>query len=148
MTQKTDNSKSLIDYKINLKIKVASLWTALMFLYIYADYFRLMTPNKLEKMINLQTPMGTTTPKLLVIFSVLLIIPALMIFLSIFLKPQLNKWLNIIISSLYAIISILIIISSFGNEWQMFFVLFNIIELMLLILIMTLAWKWPRYNNL
>lgn len=146
MTQKTNNTKSLIDYKINLKIKVASLWTALMFLYIYADYFRLMTPNKLEKMMNLQTPMGVTTPKLLVIFSVILIIPTLMIFLSIFLKPQLNKWLNIVISFLYAIISILIITSSIGNEWQMFFVIFNIIELIILVLIISLVWKWPRHN--
>ncbi|WP_394369931.1 DUF6326 family protein [Lutimonas saemankumensis] len=117
-----------------------------MFLYIYADYFRLMTPNKLEKMMNLQTPLGTTTPELLVIFSVILIIPALMIFLSIFLKPQLNKWLNILISFLYAIISLLIIVTSIGNEWQMFFVIFNIIELIILVLIIYLVWNWPRHN--
>lgn len=147
MTQKTDNSKSLLDYKINIKIKVASLWTSLMFLYIYADYFRLMTPNKLENIMNLQTPMGTTTPNLLVIFSVILIIPALMIFLSIFLKPELNKWLNILISFLYAIISILIINSSIGNEWQMFFVIFNIIELLILIFIISLVWRWPKHNT-
>ncbi|MCA0931313.1 DUF6326 family protein [Lutimonas saemankumensis] len=146
MTQKPKKAKSLIDYKINLKIKIASLWTALMFLYIYADYFRLMTPNKLEKMMNLQTPLGTTTPELLVIFSVILIIPALMIFLSIFLKPQLNKWLNILISFLYAIISLLIIVTSIGNEWQMFFVIFNIIELIILVLIIYLVWNWPRHN--
>ena len=146
MTKKSNSAKSLIDYKINLKIKLASLWTTLMFLYIYADYFRLMTPNKLEKMMNLQTPMGATTPKLLVIFSVILIIPSLMIFLSVFLKPQLNKWLNILISFLYSTISILIIVSSIGNKWQVFFVIFNIIELIILILIISLVWKWPRHN--
>ena len=76
--------KSLTNYSIDVKIKLAILWTALMFLYIYADYFQLMTPEKLEKMINLQTPMGPTSPDLLVIFSVILIIPTLMIFLSVF----------------------------------------------------------------
>ncbi|WP_412984022.1 DUF6326 family protein [Pontimicrobium sp. IMCC45349] len=140
------NSKSLVNYNINIKVKLASLWTTLMFLYIYADYFRLMTPEKLEKIMKLQTPMGATTPKLLVIFSTILIIPALMIFLSVFLKPQLNKWLNIIIAFLYACISILIIVSSFGNEWQLFFVIFNIIELVVFIIIMFQAWKWPRVD--
>jgi type II secretory pathway component PulF len=105
-----------------------------------------MTPEKLEKIMKLQTPMGATTPKLLVIFSTILIIPALMIFLSVFLKPQLNKWLNIIIAFLYACISILIIVSSFGNEWQLFFVIFNIIELVVFIIIMFQAWKWPRVD--
>ncbi|MCW5517952.1 DUF6326 family protein [Muriicola sp. Z0-33] len=141
--QKT-GPKSLTNFKINVKIKLAFLWTSLMFLYIYADYFRLMTPGKLEKMMKLQTPMGPTSPGLLVIFSVILIIPALMIFLSIFLKPQLNKWLNIVIAFIYACISILIIVSGFGNEWQTFFIIFNVLEILVFAIIISQAWKWPR----
>lgn len=141
--QKT-GPKSLTNFKINVKIKLAFLWTSLMFLYIYADYFRLMTPGKLEKMMKLQTPMGPTSPGLLVIFSVILIIPALMIFLSIFLKPQLNKWLNIVIAFIYACISILIIVSGFSNEWQTFFVIFNVVEILVFAIIISQAWKWPR----
>ncbi len=138
------NLKSLTNYKVNTKIRLASLWTTLMFLYIYADYFRLMTPEKLEKMMKLKTPMGPTSPSLLVIFSVILIIPALMIFLSVFLKPQINKWLNIVIAILYASMSILIIVSSIGNEWQTFFVIFNFIEILIFAIILTQAFKWPR----
>jgi len=137
-------SRPLNQYNINIKIKLAFLWTALMFLYIYADYFRLMTPGKLENMMKLQTPMGPTSPGILVVFSVILIIPALMIFLSVFLKPAINKWLNIGIAFLYACISILIIVSSIGNEWQVFFVLFNSVELLVLVMILSQAWKWPR----
>ncbi|MFN1834915.1 DUF6326 family protein [Balneola sp. MJW-20] len=138
--------KALAHYSVNIKIKLASLWTSLMFLYIYADYFQLMTPEKLEKMMQLQTPVGPTSPGLLVIFSVILIIPALMIFLSVFLKPPLNKWLNIIIALLYSGISILIIISDIGYDWQAFFVLFNFIELVVFATIIAQAWKWPRTN--
>jgi hypothetical protein len=79
---------------------------------------------------ELQTPMGPTSPGLLMLFSVILIIPALMIFLSVFLKPPINKWLNILTAFLYAGISILIIFSGIGDEWQAFFVLFNIVELL------------------
>ncbi len=147
MSIKGTGPQPLTNYRINIKIKLAVLWTALMFLYIYADYFRLMTPEKLEKMMKLQTPMGPTSPGLLVIFSVILIIPTLMIFLSILLKPQINKWLNIIIASLYAGISVLIIVSGIDNEWQTFFVLFNFVEILVFAIIISQAWKWPRTEN-
>lgn len=134
----------LIDSRINVKIRLASLWTTLMFLYIYADYFELMAPGKLEKMINLQTPVGPTSPWLLVLFSVILIVPALMIFLSVFLKPRINKWLNICVASLYACISILIIVSGIGHEWQTFYIIFNFTELVVFALIISQALKWPK----
>ena len=137
-------SGPLNQYNINIKIKLAFLWTSLMFLYIYADYFQLMAPEKLERMMQLQTPVGPTSPGLLVVFSVILIIPALMIFLSVFLKPAINKWVNILIVFLYACISILIIFSGIGDEWQAFFVLFNLVELLVLVIIISAGWKWPR----
>ncbi|MFK2820901.1 DUF6326 family protein [Flavobacteriaceae sp. LMIT009] len=144
MSKSNNNSKSLIDYKVDIKIKLAALWTSLMFLYIYADYFRLMTPEKLEKMIKLQTPMGPTTPGLLVIFSLILIVPTLMIFLSVFLRPKINKWLNIIVALLYTCMSVLIIISSISSEWQKFFVLFNIVEVLIFSIIIFQAWNWQK----
>jgi hypothetical protein len=138
------NTKPLEDYKINTKIKLALLWTSLMSLYIYADYFELMTPGKLEKMMLLQTPVGPTSPGLLVIFSVLLIIPALMIAFSILLVPIINKWMNLLFGVLYSGISILIILSDIGSEWHNFFVLYNFVELFVLITILYQAWRWPK----
>ena len=144
MNIKTTTNNSLTDYKIHVKIKLSLLWTALMFLYIYADFFNLMTPNSLEKMIQLETPVGPTTPGLLIIFSILLIIPALMIALSIFLKPIINKWLNIIMGILYAFISILIIVSDIGSEWHTFFVIYQFVELFVFAAIIWQAWNWPK----
>ena len=144
MSVKRTSSKSLTNYNVNIKIKLAALWTALMFLYIYADFFQLMTPNKLEKMINLQTPMGPTSPEILIIFSVILIIPSLMIISCIFLKSQLNKWLNICIAALYASISILIIVSTLGSEWHTFYILFNLMEVFVFAMIIYQAWNWPK----
>jgi hypothetical protein len=144
MNSKRSSSKSLANYSINVKIKLAALWTSLMFLYIYADYFQLMTPNKLERMIDLKTPMGPTSPEILVVFSILLIVPALMIFLSVFLQPQINKWLNIIVAAIYMGISILIIASTIGDQWHTFYVLFNFVETIVFITIIIQAWKWPK----
>ena len=143
MRNSKEVTKPLTDFNINIKIKLACLWATLMFLYIYADYFQLMTPGKLENLINLQTPVGPTTPLILVIFSSILIVPALMISLSAFLKPNFNKWLNVIVASLYTAISILIIISSIGTEWYSFYVLFNLIETAIFIVIIVQALRWP-----
>ena len=144
MSLKSTASTSLTNYNVNIKIKLAALWTALMFLYIYADFFQLMTPNKLEEMSDLQTPMGPTSPEILVVFSVILIIPSLMIFLSVFLKPQINKWLNICIATLYASMSILIIVTTLGSYWYTFYILFNFIEVFVFAMIIYQAWNWPK----
>ncbi len=136
--------KSLENYTINVKVKLALLWTSLMFLYIYADYFELMTPGKLEAMMQLKTPMGPTSSGLLVIFAILLIVPALMIVLPIFLAPEISKWTNLIVAVIYAAISILIVISSIGSEWHRFYVLYNFVELFVLLTILWQAWQWPK----
>jgi len=138
----------LIDYKINVKIKLAALWTSLMFLYVYADYFELKTPGAIENAMNLKTPVGATTPGLLIVFSVVLMIPSMMIFLSIFLKPQVNKWVNIIIALFYAAISILIIVTGIGDKWKMFFVFYNVVEVFIFIIIIWQAWSWPKMKKI
>lgn len=141
---KIQEPSGLRDFRVNVRVRLAALWTSLMFLYIYADYFQLKAPGVLENTINLQTPVGPTTPQVLLGFSVLLIIPSLMIFLSVFLPPKTSRGLNIGVALFYAAISILIIISGIGDAWQAFFVLFNVIEVFLFALIIRQAWKWPR----
>lgn len=144
MNEKYPFSSSQTDYNVNIKIKLAALWTSLMFLYIYADFFQLMIPKKLEKMIDLQTPLGPTSPGILLVFSIILIVPSLMVFLSVFLKSQINKWLNICIAALYASMSILIIVSTLESEWHRFYILFNLIEVFVFAMIIYQAWNWPK----
>ncbi len=144
MAQKNIAQTKLLDYKVNVRIKLSSLWATLMALYIYADYFQLMTPGTIEGMQSLESPVGPITPTLLVIFSVILIIPALMIFLSLSLPPAFAKWLNILFALSYAAISVLIIVADIGNAWQASFVLYNFIELFVMITAFIMALKWPR----
>jgi hypothetical protein len=133
----------LADYRVNVRLKLALLWATIMALYIYADYFNLMTPHAIQDMVDLQTPIGPTTPGVLIGFSVLLIIPALMIPASLFLRPALSKWLNIVFGLLYGLISVLIILSDAGSRWMAFFVLYQLVELFIFFLIVRSAWQWP-----
>lgn len=40
----------LEEIKVNVKIKIAVIWSTFMFLYIYVDYFHLFMPDSLEDM--------------------------------------------------------------------------------------------------
>mgnify|MGYP000559389339 CR=1 FL=1 len=143
----TENNK-LATQKPEISVRIAFLWVTIIALYIYADYFKLMTPDELKSMMELQTPLGSTTPNLLIGFSVLLIVPALMIPATILLPASVSKWLNIIVGLLYALISVLIIIADASSEWLRFYVLYQIVELFIFALIIIQAWNWPRKYGL
>lgn len=138
----------LQDPPINIRIKLALLWTTMMALYIYADFFNLMTPNTLEEMMLQETPDGPITPLILVIYALLLIIPALLIPASIFLKPALSKWLNVVFAVIYGLLAVFIVITEVSNPWRAFFVLYQIVEILLFVLIIYLAWNWPKSEQI
>lgn len=47
MTVQHVPQSALEDIKINVKLKLATLWASLMFLYIYIDNFHFYMPNKI-----------------------------------------------------------------------------------------------------
>ena len=131
----------LEDVKIPVKVKLAALWTSVMFCYVYGDYFELYIPGKLQGMLQGQmAPLGPVTQGVLVGTSILLAVPSLMIFLSIALPPTFSRWLNIVAGLFYTGIMLLIAI---GGGWA-FYVLFAAIEVVLTLLIVWSAWRWPR----
>ena len=140
-----NHTNKLDDFKVNVKIKLAALWTSVMFCYIYEDYFELYVPKKLEHIISgdglLNTPMKLFSA------SFVLIIPALMIFLSILLIPKLSRLINIIFGTLYTAL-MLWIASNYSDKWLTFALSFAIIESIITLIIVWYAWKWPRHNQL
>lgn len=129
----------LVETPVPIKQKLAALWASVMFCYIYADYFGLYVPGKLQGMLDGRMgPLGRTTQGVLLGTSVVMAIPSLMIFLSIALKPQPNRWINIIVGLLYTLI---ILITMW--DWS-FYVFYGVIEIALTGLVVWQAWRWPR----
>jgi hypothetical protein len=126
------------DVKINVKMKLSALWVALMFLYIYADIFKLFMPGEIENVISgRQGPFPTTQGSLLGA-SILMMIPAVMVFLSLKLKPKVNRWANIILGVLYTFVNISNVI---GETWA-FYTFLCFVEIVLTFLIVGYSWKW------
>ena len=139
MNRTTNASGTLNDGAVHVRIKLAALWTSVMFCYIYADYSGLYVPGKLQGMLNGKMgPLGATTQAVLVVTSVVMAIPSIMVFLSVALKPTLNRRLNMVFGPLYTLIIL-------GTMWSWaFYIFFGVVEIALTSLVFWHAWKWPR----
>ena len=98
------------DFEINIKIKLAALWTSATFCYLYGDYFELYTPEKVNSLISGDNVLNS--PTALFIASLIMVIPPVMIVLSLMLKPMLNRWLNMIFGAIFTLIMIFIALAS------------------------------------
>jgi hypothetical protein len=131
------------DMKISVKMKLSALWVAMMFLYIYADILYLYKPGQLGEMIKgLMGPFPATQGALLSA-SILVAIPAVMVFLSLTLKPKVNRWANITLGILYTAVNIVNLI---GETWA-FYIFFGIVEIGCTLLIVWNAWKWSKQES-
>ena len=100
--------RTLEDFRAPVKIKLALLWASLMFLYICNDYFSLYTPGKIDDIAAGRIgSLGEATEPVMVGVSMLLAVPALMIFLSVALAPPASRWLNIVLGLAYTAIEAL-----------------------------------------
>ena len=135
------NSNQFEEFRINIKLKLSALWTAVMFLYIYGDYFSMYVPDQIEGMMTGKTLL-TSPPKLLAA-SMLMTVPPLMIFFSLTLKPRINRLMNLVFGVFYSIIMVLIGIDSL-KSWWIFMVFLAIVEVLMTSTIAWLAWKWPK----
>ncbi len=127
--------------KVSIKIKLAALWTSVLFCYVYGDYFELYVPDKVNSLLTGDNILDSPTK--LLIASIVLAIPSIMIALSIILEPKINRILNIIFGTLFTLMMVLIAISSL-TSWYSFYVFLAILESLITFLIVVYAWKWPR----
>jgi hypothetical protein len=127
--------------EVNIKIKLAALWTSALFCYIYGDYFQLYTPDKINSLISGDNNLDS--PATLLIASIVMAIPSVMIAGSILLKPVLNRILNIIFGTLFTIMMVAIGLYS-THEWYLFYVFLAFLESIITALIVWYAWKWPK----
>ena len=127
--------------KVNIKIKLASLWTSVLFCYVYGDYFELYVPEKVDGLLTGENILDSPTK--LLIASLVLAIPAVMIALSILLTPRINRFLNVFFGIIFTLMMLLIGINSL-TPWYSFYVFFAFLESLITILIVWFAWNWPK----
>ncbi len=134
-------SAGLENQSVPIKLKLSALWTAVMFFYVYGDYFSFYTPQYFQEFLSGDVILDS--PVKLLIASVVMAIPASMIFLSLILKPRLNRFLNLIFGSLYTAMMLLIGVMSISPWWS-FYVFYAFAEAAITMTIVWYAWHWPK----
>ncbi len=140
MTRDRNTTRALEDVKVNVKLKLAAAWTSLMFLIIYLDYFHLYMPGSIEDLLAGKVFIFDITQVFLVAGLATVTIPALMIFLSIALPAKVNRWTNIIVS----VVNIPALLFNLAGTAWLHMIFGAVVEVVLLLLIIRYAWKWPQ----
>ena len=133
----------LEDVKVNIKLKLAALWTAFMFFYIYVDYFGLYKTDYINNILAGKVFVFDITQVFLLTGLVLTTIPALMIFLSVALPAKVNRWTNIIVAAVWIPYTLFNLV----GEFWMFMVYGAVVEVIFALLIIRYAWTWPHQGE-
>jgi len=131
------------DVKIPVKVLLSALWAALMFLYIYADHFSLFKPGQIEEMAAGRMGPFPVTQGSLLSAAILMLISALMVFLSLALTSKVSRWANIILGVLYTAVNVWNLV---GETWA-FYLLLGLVEIALTLLIVGYAWRWRNVEG-
>ena len=120
------------------KLKLAAAWTALIALYIYADFLSLYRPGQIDEVRRGVIGSFDVSQAALVVASLIVIIPAAMIVLSLLLPTGVNRPINLLLAVIYTLVNISNLV---GEDWAYYY-LFGIAEIAITVLIFFMAWKW------
>jgi Family of unknown function (DUF6326) len=140
----TPNSTIFDDVRVGVRLKISALWIAVLLLFAYGDIFGFFQPGQIEEVIAGEISGIEITQIFLFAASVYIAVASVMVFLSLVLKPTVNRLANIVLPILF-IVSI--VASVIGEDWAYFFLL-SIVESALLLLIIRYAWTWPRREGI
>ncbi len=139
MTQVLDLTTAHDDHPIDTRLKVSALWTALLFIFVYVDLFSLYRPDFRADIESGKVAVFAINQTFLFFVTLYIVIPSLMIYLTLVMRPSLNRRVNIVVAALYAVT----IVGGAVGEWS-YYILGSAIEAILLALVVRHAWTWPE----
>mgnify|MGYP000555745973 CR=1 FL=1 len=134
------------ELKVNMRIKLVALWASAMFFYIYGDYFALYIPDQASKLVNGDTQLNE--PIKVFAASVLMSLPSLVIIATVMARAEIARWANIVFGSIFTAIMLLIAVTSIPVTAKISaYVLYAIVESCITLVVVQLAWKWPKNSQ-
>ncbi len=124
---------------VNVRIKISALWASMLFVFAYVDLFSFYRPDFRADLEAGKVAGFTVGQSFLVGTTAYVVIPSLMVFLALVLRPRVNRITNIVLGLVYA----LTIIAGAIGEWN-YYILGSAIEVAQLAAVAYYAWTWPR----
>jgi hypothetical protein len=135
------NASTLVDPIVNVKVKLAVMWTALMFFYIYNDILTLFRQEVVEGLLAGNLEGVEFTPGVLFSAASLMAFPIFMVFLSVLLPARTNRRLNLFAGVFHLVL--LVATLGVGEGPMAFYAMFMAFEGVVIAAITWTAWKWP-----
>jgi hypothetical protein len=125
------------------KIKISVLWLVFEFGAVWSHTSELPLPGFIEDIMAGKLGGIQITPELFLILSILMLIPPIMAFLSLTLKNSANRWANIILGIVFAVIALIFPIQYIAQQsaYSAFMVLIGTVQFVAAALIVWYAWK-------
>jgi hypothetical protein len=122
---------------VDIRLKIAALWTAALFIFAYVDLFSLYRPDVRADLEAGRLFVFDVSQTLLFFTTLYIVLPSLMIYLTLVMPRAINRVLNIALAAAYAVT----IVASAMGEWG-YFVLGSAAEAVLLGAVVYHAWTW------
>ena len=124
---------------VNVRVKISALWTSMLFVFAYVDLFSLYRPDIRDDLEAGEISGFTVNQSFLLGTTAYVVIPSLMVFGALVLRPRVSRIANIALGVIYA----LTIIAGAIGEWN-YYILGSAIEVALLAAVVYYAWTWPK----
>lgn len=122
---------------IDVRIRLAGLWTTIMLIFAYVDLFSLYRPDFRAALDQGKVFVFDVGEPFLLGVTIYVILPSLMIYLSLIMPRKLNRVVSISLAALYAVT----IVGGAIGEWS-YYVLGSAVEAVLLGIVIRNAWTW------
>ena len=124
---------------VSVRTKISALWTAMLFVFAYVDIFSLHRPSVRAELEAGEIAGFTVNQAFLLGTTAYVVLPSLMVFGALVLRPAVNRIANIVLGTLYAVT----IVAGAIGEWS-YYILGSAIEVALLAGVVYYASTWPK----
>lgn len=133
---------------IDVRLRMAALWTSTMFLFAYVDLFSLYRADVREGLEAGKVGAFDVGQPFLLATTLYVMVPCLMIYLTLVLPRRINRVVAIVVAAIYAVT----IVGAAIGEWS-YWLVGSAVEVALLALVIHHAWTWraaavPRVDEL
>jgi hypothetical protein len=123
----------------DVRIIISALWVSVMFLYVYGDIKSLYKTGFIEDLIAGKAGGMKVNQGFLLVSALLMMVPALMIFLSLTVSYPVIRWVNIVLGVFYS--GVMVATMLMKGTWA-YYIVFGIVEVALTATIVWYAWTW------
>ena len=122
----------------DMRIKLSTLWVALMLTYLLGDVLRIFAGDFVAGEVD-----GVKISQMVYLgMAIFLVTPIVMVFLSLILPHKVNRWANIILPLIFFIFNI-IGLPTYQSYYDQFLI---IVGLLFNLVTVLYAWNWREFN--